>query len=80
MAENATTLNIKYIQQNEYSKARRQQIEQEAQAGEKRWRNDVAPVALSLTNEDVKQPSQAKGRVGKRQAKRDTVGINLDVS
>ncbi|BAY89178.1 MULTISPECIES: AAA family ATPase [unclassified Tolypothrix] len=80
LAENATTLNIKYIQQNEYSKARRQQIEQEAQAGEKRWRNDVAPVALSLTNEDVKQPSQAKGRVGKRQAKRDTVGINLDVS
>lgn len=48
--------------------------------GEKRWRNDVATVAPSLANEDVLQPSQTKGRVGKRQAKRDTVGINLDVS
>lgn len=80
LAENATTLNAKYIQQNEYSKARRQQIQQEAQAGEKRWHNEVATVTPSLTNEDVRQPSQIKGRVGKRLAKRDPVGINLDVS
>jgi hypothetical protein len=80
LAENATTLNAKYIQQNEYSKARRQQIQQEAQAGEKRWHNEVATVTPSLTKEDVRQPSQIKGRVGKRLAKRDPVGINLDVS
>lgn len=79
LAENATSLNVKYIQQNEYSKARRQQIQLEAQAGEKRWRNELGNQAETLAPQENSQASLTKHHVGRRQAKRDPVGINLDV-
>ncbi|BAY14124.1 hypothetical protein [Calothrix sp. NIES-2098] len=80
LADNALTLSWKYIQLNEYSKARREQIQLEAKAGEQRWRNEVGTQIETLAAEERSQSPLKKGRVGKRQAKRDPVGINLDVS
>ncbi|MBD2731461.1 ATP-binding protein [Nostoc sp. FACHB-892] len=84
LADNASTLSWKHIQHNEYSSSRREQIQQEAKAGEQRWRNEVGNQIQTqietLAPEDLSQPPVKRGRVGKRLAKRDTVGINLDVS
>lgn len=81
LAEESKTLTWKHIQQNEYSPARRKQIRSEAEAGEKRWRNEVAsevgvePELSNKVQNDTKSTLK-KRRVGQRQPKRDSVGAN----
>ena len=85
LAEESRTLSWKHIQQSEYSPARRKQIREEAEAGERRWQNEVAnevAVESELSNEvqDGTKSITKKRRVGQRQPKRDPVGVNSYVS
>lgn len=81
LAEESKTLSWKHIQQNEYSPSRRKQIQEEAEAGERRWRNEVASEAgvKETFTKEVQNGTKSitkKRRVGQRQPKRDPAGGN----
>ena len=78
--EDAKTLTMKHLQQSEYSAARRQQLREEADAGERRLQEDRSSVTGSHHPPADKTRSVRKGRVGKRNPKRDPVGVSLDAN
>lgn len=78
LIEDAKTLTRKHLQQSEYSAARRQQLREEAEAGERRLQEDRSSVMGSHDPPPGKIPLVRKGRVGKRNPKRDPVGVNFD--
>ena len=85
LAEESKTLSWKQIQQSEYSPARCKQIREEAEAGERRWRNEVASEVevkskLSHEAQDGTKSTTKKRPVGQRRPKRDPVGANSHVS
>lgn len=78
LIEEAKTLTRKHLQQSEYSAARRQQLREEAEAGERRLQEDRSSVMGSHDPPAGKIPFVRKGRVGKRNPKRDPVGVSSD--
>ena len=79
LVEEAKTLTMKHLQQSEYSAARRQQLLEEAEAGERRLHNDGPSIIGSHALPEDKSPPVRKSRVGKRNPKRDPVGASPDV-
>lgn len=78
LAEGAKTILLNHLQQNEYSSARRKQIQQEAESGEKRWQKQTFPeIAIKSELVDIsnQHQSSASPRPGQRQAKRDPIGV-----
>ena len=82
LAEESKTLTLKHLEQSEYSPARRKQLREEAEAGERRLRNEAfhakpskVDIADNQLNNDTK-PQTQQGRVGRRHPKRDPVGAN----
>jgi AAA domain len=83
LAEEAKTLDLQHLQQNEYSSARRKQIQHEAESGEKRWQKQMTKgraVKNELTDSTNHKPASASPHPGQRLAKRDPVGANPHAS
>lgn len=78
LVEDAKVLTKRHLQQSEYSAARRQQLREEAEAGERRLEENGTSAVVSNSLLNPKIPSVHKGRVGKRNLKRDPVGTNTD--
>jgi hypothetical protein len=77
LATEAQSLDLHHLQQNEFSSARRKQIQQEAEAGEQRWltpTNPGKPAAHPLGDSTLNSASTSL-RPGQRRAKRDAVGV-----
>ena len=78
LSEGAKTILLNHLQQNEYSSARRKQIQQEAESGEKRWQKQTSPeraIKSELVDISNQHRSSASPRPGQRQAKRDPIGV-----
>ncbi|MGI0484870.1 AAA family ATPase [Pantanalinema rosaneae CENA516] len=83
LAEDAKTLHLQHLQQNEYSSARRKQIRQEAESGEKRWQKQMTQGRVTkpeLADSANLAHPPASLRPGQRQAKRDPVGATPHAS
>jgi AAA domain len=83
LAEEAKTLDLQHLQQNEYSSARRKQIQHEAESGEKRWQKQMTKgraVKNELTDSTNHKLASASPHPGQRLAKRDPVGANPHAS
>lgn len=80
LVEEAKTLTSKHLQRSEYSTARRQQLREEAEAGERHFQEGWS--TLMDTNDPSSDKTHAvrKSRVGKRTPKRDPVGVRSDAS
>lgn len=82
LEEGATTLKSKHLKQGEPSPSRRQQIREEALFGEKRLRDESTEAdfeerdALSKQQQKAPKSQPKRGRVGKRNPKRDPVGLH----
>jgi AAA domain len=80
LLEDAKTLTMKHLRQSEYSAARRQQLCEEADAGERRLQESKSSVAAFTVSPADKKQSVRKGRVGKRNPKRDPVGVSSNAN
>ena len=74
LLEEAGSLEMKYLRQSEYSAARRQQLHEEAQAGERRFQGNGLSVTNIVSPIMTKKATNKHGRVGKRNPKRDPTG------
>jgi hypothetical protein len=79
LAEDAKNMTKQHLQQSEYSAVRRQQLREEAEAGERRLQEGGLPVRSSQAPPVDKILTVRKGRVGKRNPKRDPVGVTANV-
>ena len=80
LLEDAKTLTMKHLQQAAYSAARRQQLQEEAEAGERRLQESKSSIVISSVLPTDKPRSVRPGRVGKRNPKRDPVGVTSNVN
>lgn len=80
LADDAKMLTLKHLQKGELSPARRKQIQQEAEAGERRqWallQDDKDSVASRPAKQSDTQSRVNSRRVGERKPQRDPVGVN----
>jgi AAA domain len=83
LVEDAKTLTLKHLQQTAYSAPRRQQLQEEAEAGERRLQESKSSIVIStvLPTDQPRPARQSRqGRVGKRHPKRDPVGVKPNVN
>lgn len=80
LAESAKTLTLKHLKKGELSPARRKEILQEAEAGERRLaellKDNNKPSTSSPLQQQATQSQANNRRVGERNPQRDPVGVN----